>query len=204
MPPSTRPDAAGTGVRTVAIVLAAGRGARFDDDGHKLLAELPANDEFPAETVLERCLSVAMAAGIGPVVAVTGAIDPPLPPGVVRCPNPAWADGQMSSLLAGLEAAGAMGADAAVVGLADQPGVTADAWRLVAAASGPIVVATYGGRRGNPVKLEASVWDLLPRSGDEGGRALMRLRPDLVSEVACTGSPADIDTVEDLRRWQSN
>ena len=185
-------------------MLAAGHGSRFDDDGHKLLARLPATAEFPAATVLERSLSVAVAAGIGPVVAVTGAIDPPLPPAVVRCHNPGWADGQMSSLLAGLEAAGAMGAAAAVVGLADQPAVTADAWRSVSAARGAIVVATYGGRRGNPVKLESTVWDLLPRSGDEGGRALMRLRPDLVSEVACTGSPADIDTVEDLRRWQSN
>ena len=89
-----------------------------------------------------------------------------------------------------------------VIGLGDQPLVQTEAWRRVARATKtPVAVATYEGERGNPVRLSSMVWPLLPSTGDAGARVVMRRRPDLVTEVACPGRSADIDTVDDLAEW---
>jgi molybdenum cofactor cytidylyltransferase len=184
---------------TVAVVLAAGAGTRFDGPDHKLSAMLG------GRALVTIAVETALRAGIGPVVVVRGdhAL-PELPDGTQVIHNPRWADGQMTSVHCGIDAARQHGATAVVIGLADQPFVTAHAWREVAASDAPIAVATYDGRRGNPVRLDASVWPLLAEHGDEGARGLMRVRPELVEQVPCPGSAVDIDTLEDLERWQSN
>ncbi len=179
------------------VLLAAGGGSRFAASEHKLLASLR------GRPVYLWALDHAIAADLGEVLVVTGAVPLDVPAGAVEVPNPDWPAGQMTSLRAGISAASARGATAVVVGLADQPFIEPGAWRAVASVEAPIVAATYDGRRANPVRLDATVWELLPPSGDEGARSLMRLRPDLVREVPCEGSPADIDTVGDLTRWNS-
>jgi molybdenum cofactor cytidylyltransferase len=186
---------------TVAVVLAAGGGSRFEGPSHKLLATIA------GERIVDRAVRAAVEADIGPVVVVRGAVGFELPAdlaaGVTVVDHPGWRDGQATSLQAGLRAARALGATAIVVGLGDQPFVTPEAWRSVATSDARVAVATYDGRRGNPVRLHADVWDLLPTSGDEGARTLMRVRADLVHQVPCAGSAADIDTREDLEQWQS-
>jgi molybdenum cofactor cytidylyltransferase len=179
-------------VTTAAVLLAAGGGSRFGGDGHKLLAP------FRGRPLVAWALEAA--AVLDELIVVTGAVELDLPAGARLVPNPRWAEGQATSLAAGIDAAA--GHDAVVVGLGDQPLIPAEAWRLVAAATTtPIAVATYGGQRRNPVRLAAEVWPLLPRVGDEGARSLLRGRPDLVTEVACPGDPADVDTQEDLATW---
>lgn len=186
---------------TVAVVLAGGAGSRYVGPTPKLLAPLAGGG-----TVLGRALAAALAAEVGPVVVVTGAVVPPdLPAEVHRLANPRWAEGQATSLAVAVAWAGDRGADAIVVGLGDQPGLTPEAWRVVArTTTTPLAVATYAGRRGHPVRLGAAVWDELPTSGDEGARPLLRARADEVVEVPCPGDPSDIDTVEDLARWSGS
>jgi molybdenum cofactor cytidylyltransferase len=182
------------------VVLAAGGGSRFRGPEHKLTAPLR------NRPVVVWALEAAAAAGIGPLIVVTGALplDPTWLPHRARPVfNPHWAQGQATSLQRAVTIARELGWSAMVVGLGDQPFIQPDAWRLVAASPVPIAVATYEGTRGNPVRLAAPVWELLAASGDTGARSLMANRPELVAEVPCPGDAADIDTLEDLARWNS-
>lgn len=187
---------------TMFVLLAAGGGKRFSGPLHKLLAPLRGS------TVIELSLAAMTAAGGPGCVVITGAetsgdllsrLD-----GVRSVHNPDWESGQRSSVLLAIATARAAGASQVVIGLADQPFVGTEAWTAVAGCDAPIAVAVFGGRRGNPVKLRSDVWELLengPGGPDEGARALMDRHPELVRQVACQGSPDDIDTREDLARW---
>lgn len=194
------------------LLLAGGSGSRFEGEDHKLDVEfrgrpLAAHALGVVRTLLDGC--------VDQVYLVTGAttLDTALDwlaaaesvavddLGFTIVHNERWFDGQAASLAVGVDRAAADGHQSVVVGLADQPLIGVDAWRAVAETEGPIVIANFNGRRRPPVKLDRAVWPLLPRSGDEGARSLIRLRPDLVSEVACMGNPIDIDTREDLRQW---
>jgi len=187
---------------TVAVLLAAGAGSRFLGSEHKLLATLP---QPGSKSIFELSLQQVLGAGFTTIVVVTGAAIIPSSmlahPNVTVIHNNRWADGQSGSVVMGIHEAQRLSASAVVIGLADQPFVTAEAWRRVAHATTPIAVATYSGRNGNPVRLHESIWPLLPNSGDSGARDLIRLRPELVSQVDCPGSAADIDTQEDLAQW---
>lgn len=157
--------------------------------------------------MVEWAVANALEGGLDALVLVTGAVG--LPDSLVSDPritvvhNPAWAEGQAGSLAVALARCEELGVGRAVCGLGDQPFIDPEAWTLLgrAAVPTPIAVATYGGERRNPVRLDASVWPLVPRTGDEGARPLLRGRPDLVTELACPGNPIDIDTVEDLLSW---
>jgi len=178
--------------------LAAGSGSRFVGGGHKLNALLGEHG------VYTWALQAAIDADIGPVVLVTGALELPVSdPGVTVVHNPQWDTGIASSLQIGIAAAQKLGAEAVVVGLGDQPLVKASAWQAVAASPSAIAVATYGTKRGNPVRLHAEIWSILPTTGDEGARSVLRKYSTLVEEVPCEGSASDIDTVDDLERMNN-
>ena len=182
---------------TLAVVLAAGSGARFVGPTHKLLAPLR------GKPVVRWSIEHALEAGLDETIVVTGAatLHDVIPPGATEVHNQDWAKGQASSLQAAVAHARRRGHDAIVVGLGDLPGIPAEAWRLVAGSGADLATAVIDGKRTPPVRIGASLWGELPSDGDEGARVLMRSRPELVVPVTCPGTPVDIDTAEDLVRW---
>lgn len=187
------------------ILLAAGAGSRFG--GGKLLAQ------FSGRALIEAALSELRRAPVDEIIVVVGAewerlrsISTAYETRIVE--NPDWAEGMSTSVRAGLRSC-APDARAAVVSLADQPLVGSEAVaRLVLTFEGgaEVAVATYGGEPRNPVLFARRVWPLLLRemSGDRGARAVLSRYPELVTEVPCddVADPADVDTVEDLRRLE--
>jgi CTP:molybdopterin cytidylyltransferase MocA len=162
-----------------AVVLAAGASSRFGAPKQRLLLA----------PVLAR---VRAAGSVDEIVVVVGAHDVETDARIVRCAD--WQRGPGASLRCGL-AALAPDTEAAVVVLADGPGLAPEAIDRVVAAwadgAGTVVAASYGGNRGHPVVLERTVWPHIP---DEGARALT---PAL---VACDdlGAPGDVDVPEEL------
>jgi CTP:molybdopterin cytidylyltransferase MocA len=187
-----------------AVILAAGAGTRFNrgnpnaSPGAKLLAKAR------GKSVISWAIAPALEAELDELIVVSGAADltKVVPEEATLLRNDDWSKGQATSLRVALDWCARQGHASAVVSLGDVPGLSADTWKAVASArGGPIVFATYHGHRGHPVRLDAEIWSVLPISGDEGARSLAKRRPELVTELACEGTTADIDTEEDLRRW---
>ena len=179
-------------------MLAAGAGTRFVGSVHKLLADIR------GVPLVRRAVDSARAADLDETIVVMGAVDllEVLPDDVTVLHNEAWREGQASSLTAAVAYAGSRGHRAVVFGLGDQPGVPASAWAAVGGCGHDLAVADFGGARRPPVRIGAALWSHLPLTGDEGGRVLMRRRPELVRAIPCEGSPDDIDTLADLRKWR--
>jgi CTP:molybdopterin cytidylyltransferase MocA len=190
-------------MRVVGVVLAAGEGSRFEGPTHKLLAP------FRDRPLLSWAVEHAVASATDETVVVVGAEadrvrDVVAPFDVTVVENLGWAGGIATSLATAIGHCRTHGVDGVVVGMGDQPFVETSAWDAVTSAlrgGSTIAVATYDGARRNPVGLGEAVWPLLPRDGDEGARVVMRLHPELVTEIPCAGQALDIDTVEELRRW---
>jgi CTP:molybdopterin cytidylyltransferase MocA len=179
------------------VLLAAGEGSRFGQP--KALVELD------GQTLAERGVNTLLAGGADPVFVVTGAAPVELD-GIHTVYNQQWRTGMGSSLRAALRAL-PPDVDAVVVALADQPLVGAEAVaRLIAAyrAGAAVAVAAYEGKPRNPVLLAREHWPevIATAAGDQGARAFLRARPDLVTLIECgdTGRPDDIDTTADLDR----
>ena len=187
---------------TVGILLAAGRGRRYDPSGarDKLLQRLPDGD----------AVVVASARQLLAVLPRVIAVVPPQDRGVAQalraigcevtvCPG---ADTGMGASLAHAVAVSLPDADAWLVALGDMPFVqraTLQALCDALAAGAGIAAPVLDGRRGNPVGLGAVHGAaLLALAGDEGARRIVRTGPVVEVHVDDPGIFRDIDTVADL------
>jgi molybdenum cofactor cytidylyltransferase len=120
--------------------------------------------------------------------------------------NPAWREGQMTSVHAGLAALSAA-VDGIMICLADQPSLDADDYGALVAAFArngdkSVLVPTHGGRRGNPIVLAAAHrGEILARGANLGCKQLIARNPDLVATVEFDTDAfvRDIDTPADYQ-----
>lgn len=121
-----------------------------------------------------------------------------LPVTLVENPNPE--DGVSSSIAIGLRALPET-STAALIGVADQPYLTADAIQelLDAFLPGRIVVPRFGDHRGNPPVFDRRFFfELMQLRGDRGGQVVVNAHPNAVIEVSLAERVGDdVDRPED-------
>ena len=184
------------------VVLAAGTSSRLGRPKQLL--------DLGGKPVLRHVVDAALASSLDQVIVVIGHVADDvraaLPSdGRLRAvENARYADGQSTSLLAGLDAVDA-NFDAIVVLLGDQPGVRASAIDAVLeryrGERPTIVQASYSGRPAHPTLIDRELWpELLTLNGDEGARSIIELHRAGRAFVELGGEPpADIDTEADYR-----
>jgi molybdenum cofactor cytidylyltransferase len=187
------------------LLLAAGRGARFDSNGkeNKLLAT------FKGLPVIEHSaanLSGAVENRIAVIRPNTPTLRKKLEHDgylVVECPDAA--SGMGHSLAWGVaEAMKKFDMQVLVVALADMPSVKSETIKLLireALKSEDITAPIYKGKRGNPVVFRAKHFEALSRlSGDRGASQFIKNENVTLVEVDDPGIHQDIDSPADLHK----
>jgi molybdenum cofactor cytidylyltransferase len=182
-----------------AVVLAAGRGSRYDG-GNKLLASVDGASvvRCAVETVLESRVETTTVVLGYQRERVRDELDG-LP--IEFITNARYDEGQATSVSAGIAAVSA-DADAVLVFLGDMPFVSPESTDDLLAAywsgQGDALAAAFEGQRGNPVIFDRAYFESLTEiDGDVGGRGILRSEGVLV-ETGDPGVVHDVDTPADL------
>jgi molybdenum cofactor cytidylyltransferase len=182
----------------VVVVLAAGKGSRFEGAGHKLAQSLGES------TVLGSTLAQVIASHLAVVVVTTAPLAADAAQFVARRDVLVVTEAQAARGVGHSIAAGvAARADAPgwLVLPADMPLVQSSTLRAVAnaLADHPVAYAQYLGRRGHPVGFAAELFsELVSLTGDEGARRLLARYPAHGVDVDDPGVLTDIDSAADL------
>jgi molybdenum cofactor cytidylyltransferase len=183
------------------VILAAGEARRMGQPKQLM--------EWHRKPFVRTVAETALAAGLSPVVVVTGqsheGVEQALAGlAVSLVNNPGWAGGQGTSVAVG---AGNLpsGVGSAVFLLADQPQVSEKIIeRLVEAHAGslaPITAPEIDGKRANPVIFDRGLFsELAELSGEAGGRAMFARHPVTLLPWDDQRLLMDVDTPEDYAR----
>ncbi|MBI5565535.1 MAG: putative selenium-dependent hydroxylase accessory protein YqeC [Chloroflexi bacterium] len=189
---------------TAGVILAAGASTRMGQPKPLLI--------WRGEPFIRHVARTALAAGLSPVVIVTGAHDSAIRAAVSDLPvqvihNAEWAAGQSTSVRAGLNVL-PPDIGSAMFLLADQPHIPIELVKTLidqhAQALAPIVAPLIEDRRGNPVLFDRSTFDALSSlSGDVGGRAVFSKHPVTYVPWHDARLLLDVDTPEDYQRLKT-
>jgi molybdenum cofactor cytidylyltransferase len=190
------------------VVLAAGSSTRMG----RPKANLPIGTT--GDTFLTHIVATLLASGIDDVVVVVGHERDAVVQSVSErgltlrfVENADYAEGQLSSLLAGLRVVDRPGVTGMLVTLVDVPFVSAETVRAVVAryrtTRARIVRPARGCEHGHPMIFDRSMFDLLRRADpDAGAKPVVRAHATPEGEVAVgdDGAFTDIDTPEEYAR----
>lgn len=193
-------------MRTAAVIQAAGSGSRFHSKQYKLLSDVGGRQ------LILCTLAPVLQAGFEEIVVVIGAHAAEMREALMGFPvviieNTDWEKGQSTSLAAGVRAV-EHSSDRVCLLLGDQPFLQTETLRALLAASDEhpekIVVPFYQGKRGNPIIVPASRYELLLTllQGDTGGKKLLKTVGYHALSVEDNGILRDIDTIEDLNKHE--
>lgn len=192
--------------KIAAVILAAGGSTRFGSP--KQLAQ------WRGKTFLAHVVDTALASSVAGVWVVLGASASACQRELAARPveivlNPAWAQGQSTSLKAGL-AALPSDISAALFPLVDQPLVKVTTLTALMEryqhTHAPLVWPEYEGQRGNPVLFDRSLFpEMAQVTGDTGARPILKRHHTHAERVAVPDAgvlkdfdhPADLTTLSD-------
>ncbi|MDF9756439.1 molybdenum cofactor cytidylyltransferase [Pseudomonas sp. TE6288] len=182
-------------MKVVALVLAAGQGARFGADKRRaLMADGRSLLQHSVERALATFDEVRVVLRAGEDTDALG-----LPAACRIVPSPDAGMGMGHSLAAGAASLRDCDAQAVAIVLGDMPWILPHTYRRLVEAADPaaIVVPRYQGQNGHPVLFGRDCWPALAElSGDEGARSVLQRHRDrvLVLDVDDSGVSRDVDT----------
>ncbi|HEX5025390.1 MAG TPA: nucleotidyltransferase family protein [Agriterribacter sp.] len=188
-------------INTGMVILAAGSSTRFGKIKQLL--------HFNGKTLLQHAIDEAAAAGITPIVIVTGAHAEEVSMAIKNehvtiAFNEHWQKGMASGIVAGLKKLIMVdrNIEKVIIAVCDQPFVTSalftQLYQTQSESTQHIAACVYADTIGTPVLFTKKYFEaLLGLTGDEGAKKILKLNPEDVARVDFPQGAVDIDTQKD-------